>query len=167
MSGGGRDGRPSVVRSTAGTSARCALAPTDGKPVSWRATTRASANPSQELIPEIPPSCPDRLGVEAMVLPANGSDSRSWSSCVSWVWHRCRNLRRESGCAEQVVERQEREAVREAEGQGHVDAACCQDRRLARCLEARRRAEQLTPRRPCGTDQCRSDLASRETPGLR
>src|SRR4051794_8453737 len=39
--------------------------------------------------------------------------------------------REETRDAEQVIERQEREAVREAQGQGHVQAACREDRQLA------------------------------------
>src|SRR6266550_2479362 len=43
-----------------------------------------------------------------------------------------------SSDAVQVRQRQEREAVREAEGKGHVEVARCPHRQQSRCLEPRR-----------------------------
>src|SRR5207248_9476915 len=45
--------------------------------------------------------------------------------------------------ARQATKRQEREAVREAQGQGDVEAACGEDRQLARRLEPRRQVIRL------------------------
>src|SRR5207253_483604 len=45
--------------------------------------------------------------------------------------------------AEQERERQERGAVREAQGKGHVEGAGGEDRELARCLESRRQEVRL------------------------